>query len=118
MMALTLAVAGCGARVDVGQANAGGDGAGAGGATGGQGGCAQPIGSPCECGTPMCPGEPVQGIPCCQISRMCDGEETCKVAWSGAICHDWCDTSCPNAQDHDQCVTIGCKWTDSGCATP
>jgi len=107
---------GCGGRVQVG----------AGGASGGQGGagaepspCDLAIGSPCECGSfPLCPEGSVQGIPCCGIRKMCDGEDTCKVAWTGSVCHDWCDTSCEHALDPDQCVTLGCDLTPNGCATP
>jgi hypothetical protein len=122
-VALIFAVSGCGARVEVGSTDAGTGGAGAGGA-GGAGGapsfCDLPFGAACDCNASptICPSQPVQGIPCCAISKMCSGEKTCTVTWTGAVCHDWCDISCELAQDPNQCVAIGCQLTANGCTTP
>ena len=118
-IALILAVPGCGGRVEIGAG-------GAGGATGGQGGaggavapCDLAIGAACDCATfGICPAQQVEGIPCCNIAKMCSGEETCQVAWTGAICEDWCDYGCEGAEDPDQCLAMGCKLTANGCAKP
>ena len=77
-------------------------------------GCDSPIGSSCDGELfPSCDSVSVEGVPCCYVSKVCEGGE---VSWTSASCTDDCAQNCELVTDPEQCDAVGwCGWFAGAC---